>query len=120
MPNEFLQQMRTQKLSAIIFQKSGRNAFRDRITFFNDENILFERFCYGEAAGLVFTLSANKIDEENNILWDYDACNNSKKTDAPIKFKIEDSNNISFDDKPTLWECVEKKKAGILARIFRK
>lgn len=36
------------------YEKEYINKFRDCITFYFDENVLFQRYCYGEGACLVF------------------------------------------------------------------
>ena len=72
---------REQKLAGIRYEKSGRHHFRDRVTVYRDGKLLFERFCYGEAAGLVFSMKGRG--EGENAVWDYDSCAVSAKTEAP-------------------------------------
>lgn len=73
--------------------------FRDRVTFYRDGKILFERFCYGESAGLIFTMwgSANAADDA--LEWDYESCADSKKTEAPKKLCACEDGALFFDDK---------------------
>ncbi len=110
------------KMSFYVYEKTGRNQFRDRITVYAKGNILFERFCYGEAAGIVFTMDADKAEENGEIVWNYDACQNSKKTDAPKKLTniSDDFENLFFDEKETPWACNKKQKAGLLNKLFNR
>lgn len=52
------------------YEKELETHFRDCLLFYLDGKIRFERYCYGEAAGLVFGVWARGFDEEDNILWD--------------------------------------------------
>ena len=62
------------KLSGVLcgrrYEKELETHFRDCLLFYLDGKIRFERYCYGEAAGLVFGVWARGFDEEDNILWD--------------------------------------------------
>lgn len=95
--------IRAQKCAGIRFEQSGRHSFRDRVTVYHDGKIFFERFCYGEAAGLVFTMWASGADEQGNIAWDYDACPNSHKTEAPKRLTGATETALLFDEKPCEW-----------------
>ena len=46
------------KCAGFRYQRAGHQRYRDRVTVYRDGRLLFERFCYGEAAGLVFKLWA--------------------------------------------------------------
>ena len=50
-------------------KKELETHFRDCLLFYIDGRIRFERYCYGEAACLVFSLWANGLDETGKILW---------------------------------------------------
>ena len=43
--------------------------FRDRITIYYDGSLFFERYCYGESAGLTGSCRASGMDEEGVINW---------------------------------------------------
>ena len=81
--SELSRSVAAQKCVGIRYQQDGRHAFRDRVTVYYDGKVLFERFCYGESAGLVFTMWAEETAEDGTILWNYAACPNSHKTEAP-------------------------------------
>ncbi len=103
-------QMQSENIKELVFENSKRGSFRERITLYKNKSILYERFCYGEAAGLVFSLNAKEIKEDGTMLWDFDACQNSKKHEAPVKITSANSDALFFDDKQVAWNCIKKKK----------
>lgn len=52
------------------YEKEWETHFRDCLLFYIDGRIKFERYCYGEAACLVFSVWASGLDAEGRILWD--------------------------------------------------
>jgi hypothetical protein len=52
-----------------IYERELQAEFQDRLFFYCDGKIRFERACYGEAAGLVFEVWASGFDDEGNICW---------------------------------------------------
>lgn len=68
---------------ATIYKKENQTKFRDCLTVYIDGRVLFERYCYGEAAGLVFDCWASEIDEGGNILWIREPENQSRKDALP-------------------------------------
>lgn len=52
------------------YEKELETHFRDCLLFYIDGRIRFERYCYGEAACLVFSAWAHGFDPEGKILWD--------------------------------------------------
>ena len=52
------------------YEKELETHFRDCLLFYLDGRIKFERYCYGEAACLVFSVWAHGLDETGKILWD--------------------------------------------------
>ena len=61
--------------------------------------IRFERYCYGEAACLVFSVWAHGFDADGNILWDREPEFESQKTAIPrvLTDIQEDGNALQFD-----------------------
>lgn len=51
------------------YEKELETHFRDCLLFYIDGRIRFERYCYGEAACLVFSVWARGFDSDGNILW---------------------------------------------------
>lgn len=119
-----------EKLAGLRFQKSGRAGFRDRVTVYHDGKLLFERFCYGESAGLVFEMTGTGASEDGTLLWNYDACMNSRKTEAPVRLTGGDAQALLFDEKATTWECTDRLQSdpahgyspigGIFRKLFGK
>lgn len=52
-----------------VYERELQPEFQDRLFFYYDGKIRFERACYGEAAGRVFEVWASGIDEAGNINW---------------------------------------------------
>lgn len=52
------------------YEKELETHFRDCLLFYLDGRIKFERYCYGEAACLVFSVWAHGFDDSGKILWD--------------------------------------------------
>ena len=98
-----VQSVRAQRLAGIRYEKSGRHHFRDRVTVYRDGKLLFERFCYGEAAGLVFSMWGRG--EGENAVWDYDSCGVSAKTQAPRALTGGDETALLFDGATWPWEA---------------
>lgn len=59
------------KCAGFRYQRAGHQRYRDRVTVYRDGRLLFERFCYGEAAGLVFKLWAPGADDTGVPQWDF-------------------------------------------------
>lgn len=52
-----------------VYEKELQTEFLDRLIFYIDGRIRFERYCHGEAAGLVCALWATGFDEDERIPW---------------------------------------------------
>ncbi len=52
-----------------VYEKERETKYRDQLRFYIDGKIIFERYCYGEAAGLVAHLESESLDDEGNIIW---------------------------------------------------
>lgn len=52
------------------YEKELETHFRDCLLFYIDGRIRFERYCYGEAACLVFSVWAHGFGSDGSILWD--------------------------------------------------
>lgn len=105
---DFLQAMadlKTQRLAACRFEQEGQGKFRDRITLCRNGRVLFERFNYGEAAGLVCAMWG-RVADDDSIKWEYDSCDYSGKTDAPQKLDLYDGQALWFEKKQLAWQPV--------------
>lgn len=120
--SELIAAVKDANCAAFRYQQAGRHPFRDRITVYHDGRILFERFCYGESAGLVFTMWAQGAGEDGAIAWDYAACPNSHKTEAPARFTGGTQEALLLDDKAEPWErqaCLKSDAANGYSAISR-
>ena len=81
------------------YEKELETHFRDCLLFYLDGRIRFERYCYGEAACLVFSVWAHGFDADGNILWDREPEFESQKTAIPrvLTDIQEDGNALPFD-----------------------
>lgn len=52
------------------YEKELETHFRDCLLFYIDGRIRFERYCYGEAACLVFSAWARGLNSDGNLLWE--------------------------------------------------
>ena len=52
-----------------LYEKEQERSFRDCLYFYIDGRILFERYCYGESAGLVFSSWADGFDPDGAVQW---------------------------------------------------
>lgn len=68
---------------ATVYKKENQTKFRDCLTVYIDGRVLFERYCYGEAAGLVFDCYASGISENGEILWTHEPDSQSRKDALP-------------------------------------
>ncbi len=124
--NELTTLIKNSGHACYIFEQSGHRQYRDRLNVYYDGKILFERFCYGEAAGLVFDMWANGLDNENYIVWDYDTCKNSKKSEAPSAITQIEAEFLLIDSKDIKWNCVKTLKRdakhgyGFIKTFFKK
>lgn len=51
------------------YEKELETHFRDCLLFYRDGKVRFERYCYGEAACLVFSAWAEGFDEDGRLRW---------------------------------------------------
>lgn len=105
--NEVIAKIKKEKLAAIRYQREGQGNYRDRVTVYYDGKIYFERFCYGEAAGLVLSMWGTANDE---LRWKYESCNHSQKEQAPKQLTAFNGEALFFDDKSPAWQGKEHLK----------
>ena len=70
-------------LCARRYAKEMETHFRDCLLFYLDGRIRFERYCYGEAACLVFSVWAHGFDAQGKILWDKEPEFESQRSALP-------------------------------------
>lgn len=107
------------KLAARCYQQEGHRKFRDRITIGINGKVFFERFNWGEAAGLVFSLWGQA--KGGAIVWQaapttgYDG-----SADAPSLLNGVDGDGLLLDGKSIRWLPEQDLKtwpAGGLGRL---
>lgn len=107
--SQVISEIRDAKCVGFRYQRAGHTRYRDRVTVYYDGRILFERFCYGEAAGLVFSLWAESADASGAPQWDFSKCNvTSARDEAPHQLTGAGEGGLVFDGKPVCWECTER------------
>lgn len=81
------------------YEKELETHFRDCLLFYRDGRIRFERYCYGEAACLVFSVWARGFDAEGKILWDKEPEFESQRSALPrVLTDVQESGNaLQFD-----------------------
>lgn len=55
--------------AGVRYEKQERGRYRDCLVFYCDGKIRFERYCYGEAAGLIFGVWATGVSAQGGIDW---------------------------------------------------
>ena len=105
-PSNLFSEIANSKCAAFVFEKApgGASRFRDRVIFYYDGKVRFERYCMGEAAGKVCELTALSLEERGAIQWNYDDCSYSKKDEAPKVLTGAGRGGLVFDGKVSLWQ----------------
>lgn len=104
-----VQDIKQHKLAGRRYQKEGHGKFRDCLTICRNGKFVFERYCYGEAAGKVCEMLANRSDGPK-IEWEYSGSDYSLKTEAPVELTGQEGGSLLFDGKKALWELEEELK----------
>ncbi|MDL2294997.1 hypothetical protein LJC60_10345 [Ruminococcaceae bacterium OttesenSCG-928-D13] len=92
-----------QRVAAVVYEKGGRARYRDRLTLGRNGKVLFERFNYGEAAGLVFSMWG-VCGADGAIDWDTAAsADYSRKDEAPRQLTGNDADSLLFDGAAAPW-----------------
>ena len=84
------------------FEKEYEDKFRDCLSFYFDNKIIFERFCYGEGACLVYSVSAT-MNENGDILYKSPINPIIDQTALPKKLTNFGSDILYFDESPKKW-----------------
>ena len=98
-------------LAALCYEKEGNTKFRDRVTLFYDGRLLFERFCWGEAAGLVFTAWADRVEPDGIIVWKRPLDAAVKESELPVVIAAADRQVLTFDQSSARWLLEDEKKS---------
>lgn len=79
--------------------------FRDCLILYYDGRVRLERSCYGEAAGLVFTVWAERVEDDGSLLWEELP---TTAADVPLKITAIKDAGLYLDEKPAAWKCTEE------------
>ena len=99
------------------FEKELETHFRDCMLFYLDGRVRFERYCYGEAACLVFSVWGRGLDEDGSILWEKEPEFESQQAALPrvLTDVQEGGTALQFDGarkRYLLTESIEEDKAN--------
>lgn len=111
--------LRAEGLAARRYQREGRGKFRDCLTLGRNGRLLFERFNYGEAAGLVFSMWGNAA-EDGALRWEKEGVGYSGKDEAPALLTGMDGAALELDGGRLKWQPAAALKswpAGGLGRL---
>lgn len=109
--SEIVQELEAKQQGGRKYEQEGHGKFRDMLSIGRDGSFLFERFCYGEAAGLVFSLRADRVDSDGKIAWKMEESNYSGKEEAPRELTdIKEDGALQLDGGRLLWKPVEELK----------
>ena len=95
------------------YEKELETHFRDCLLFYLDGRIRFERYCYGEAACLVFSVWAHGFDADGNILWDREPEFESQKTAHHIFIKQSGKKLYSFQGIGSIGKLADRLRSTV-------
>jgi hypothetical protein len=96
-------QMKKERVAAFVYQKGGRTRFRDRLVLGRGGRAQFQRFNYGEAAGLVFQMWG--LVEGDAICWQDARVDYGRKAEAPVRLTGSEGGSLLFDGEPAPWQA---------------
>lgn len=97
--------LKQKKLAACRYEMEGHRKFRDCVTVCRNGKLLFERFNYGEAASLTFSMWAKGLNADGTIGWDYDSTKDKGRDEAPRLLTSVQNNaeELIFDEGRYKW-----------------
>ena len=107
------------------FEREGHGRFRDCLTVCRSGRFLFERFCYGEAAGLVCLVWGAGLGPDGAIDWE--ACPQSEAGELPLRLTAAlPDGALEMDGQKKLWRATGDRKkvpgesGGLFGRLAQK
>lgn len=95
--------------------------FRDRVTIYCDGSLLFERYCYGESAGLTGSCRASGLSEAGEPQWLTDGVPKIVVSGLPKALLYADEETLRFTGSEDVWDINEKlKRDGSYTLLKRK
>lgn len=86
--------------------------FRDRITVFYDGTLFFERYCYGESAGLTGSCHASGVNENGEIQWETENVPLVVIKGLPARFQTVEAELLKFEGSEDVWDRIEKLRSA--------
>ncbi len=127
MGNPFAQAIRQDKLidgGHVAYRYEIRHMqhhrFRDRVTVYYDGMLLFERYCYGESAGLTGSCWATGLDEDGHPAWQNENVPKVVTDALPAQLESIDENLLRFVGSDDNWDCIEKLKKDTGYSLLRR
>lgn len=95
--------------AAVRFEIPGHRQFRDCMVFYYDGRARFERYCYGEAAGLVFGVWLESIASSGVITYrqPFDIAVKPEALPKAITAVL-DSETLQMDGKESFWKVAQR------------
>lgn len=85
--------------------------FRDLITFYHDGRVRFERYCFGEAAGLICGLWAKELGADGSLNFQSDGRHYAGLENAPAALLNVSAQGLFFDNTKDAWPLQETLRA---------
>ncbi len=110
-----IEELQQQGLAGRRYEQEGHSRYRDCLTVCRSGRLLLERYCYGEAAGLVARLWAEQPEAGGSIAWEA-----SHFDDLPKALTAIEGKALRLDEKKRLWQPQEDlrrikgEKSGLL------
>ncbi len=92
-----VQELKQQGLAGRLYEQEGHSRYRDCLTLCRSGRLLLERYCYGEAAGLVARLWGEAANGE--IVWQPSHFDNLPKALTGVE-----GSALQLDGKKRLWQ----------------
>ncbi len=99
-----LEQMEQAKRACFQYVRQGNTRYRDVLSLSRNNTCYFERYCYGEAAGLVFKAEGTITNAAPmQLQWALEDELYSNKNDVPVCLTGMDDGTLFFDTKHEKW-----------------
>ena len=91
------------------YEKEYVSKYRDLLTVYIDGNVIFSRYCYGEAACLVMEIRGRDMGEEG-LVWEAIPSWAAKDPPLPCRLTKKEGSTLWFDGSRLKWEFLEDLK----------
>lgn len=93
------------------YEQQERRSYRDCLVFYRDGNAVFKRYCYGEAAGLVFFAWIDGISAEGGISYREPFDIAVRPEELPRKLELLPDGRLRLDGKQNTWAVAAQLKS---------